>query len=162
MTFEVQLVHLFSTDLLALSIRVLIEVRFHRQSGGRGGAADIAEHDPEGPKWLALPVPADLAEEAVLNRIPLRATRWVVTDGYSQLEVVADMLLQIYLPGSGSAPIAAAAIRQDLQMGGFGIGDASFLLPPAANRTHRKLRGVVRQSNNDVPRVLGRVIDAER
>src|SRR6516164_1506935 len=72
------------------------------------------------------------------------------------------MLLQIDLPGSGSAPVAAAAICQNQQVGDLGIGGASFLLPPPADRTHRELRGVVRQPNYDVTPVPGRVIDAER
>src|SRR5262249_44697029 len=127
MAFEVQLLHFISADLLPLSICVLIEVSGHRQSGGRGRPADIPEHNPQCPERLPLPVPADLAEEAMLNRIPLRAPRWVVTDGYGQLEAVAEMLLQIDLPGSGSAPVAAAPIRQDQE-----VADEWPTWPPGA------------------------------
>src|SRR5262245_60550554 len=162
MAFEVQLLHFFSADLLPLSIGVLIEVSGHRQPGGRGRPADTPEHNPQCPKRLPLPVPADLAEEAMLNRIPLRAPRRVVTDGYGQPEAVAEMLLQIDLPGSGSTPVATAAVCQDQQVGGLGIGGTPFFLPPPANRTHRELRGVVRQPNYYATPVPGRVINAER
>ena len=59
---------------------------------------------------LARPVFADLAEEAVLNRIPLGGAGGIVADGHRELKAVDQFFLERAFPEPTPGTVAAAAV----------------------------------------------------
>ena len=78
-----------------------------------------------------------------------------------QAEAVAEEDLQVAFPCSGTAPIAAPAIRQDQQPVGPRISSSALLLPPLCDGDDRKFRGVVRDPDIDMAPVPDQFVDAE-
>ena len=68
------------------------------QAGRGRGAPQVAEHGVPGGEGLAGPVRADRAEQAMLDRVPLRAAGRIVADGHGQA-----------VAGRRAAPGAAAS-----------------------------------------------------
>jgi hypothetical protein len=107
-----------SLDILALyfsssRIKAFVQEGFDTQSGHSACSPDVPQHNFRSPQGLSLPVLADEAEQPVLDRIPLRTPRRVVTDGHRQTEIIAELLLKVQLPCPGPAAVAPAAICQD-------------------------------------------------
>src|SRR6266567_6292107 len=115
MGLQAELVNILAAVRDRLLVEALVQVRRDRQAGLRPCPPYIAEHDLQRPQGLARPVPADLTEQPMLHRVPLRATRRVMANGQGQAEAIADEDLQVAFPCPGTAPIAAPAIRQDQQ-----------------------------------------------
>src|SRR4029453_16276474 len=99
--------HLSVRNLLAGRIVARIEDRLHDQASGGLRATNECDHCVPSPQRHAGPIAADLAEQPMLDGVPLRATRRVVTHGHGQTEAIADLDLQSLLPRSGLAAIAA-------------------------------------------------------
>lgn len=85
-------------DLFAGLVDALDQAGRHPETSGGSRIAQIAQHRLQGAQGLARPVDADLAEQAMLNRIPLRATRRVVTDRNRQPQPVAKLALKLLFP----------------------------------------------------------------
>jgi hypothetical protein len=70
---------------------------------------------------LGCPVPADLAEQTVLDGIPFGGAGRVVRNGDAESQAVAQLPLDLLLPGATLRPIAAARIGQDQDVAGLWI-----------------------------------------
>lgn len=67
---DVERSHLLVADLDAGGIFVDVEPGGHHQAGTGGGGGDVVEDQIEGLERAAGPIAADLAEEAMLDRVP--------------------------------------------------------------------------------------------
>ena len=85
--------HLCGGDFLCRRKVLLDQAARHAQTGSSFGLADKADDGVKGVQRLAGPVFADLAEEAVFDRIPLGSTRGVVTDGDGESEGIDQLIL---------------------------------------------------------------------
>ena len=89
------------------------------QIGGNGetgvglGCTDEIEHGVDVGERLASPVSADLAEQAVFDRVPLGSAGRVMTHGHGEAEAVANPILEIFFPSAATPAVASASIRQD-------------------------------------------------
>src|SRR3954453_1207428 len=76
----------------------LVDAVMERGSDGQPGlglgATEIAEHGVPGREGMAGPVRADRPEQAMLDRVPLRAAGGVVADRDGQAVPVAELLLE--------------------------------------------------------------------
>src|SRR5450830_913124 len=73
----------------------------------------------------------DVAEQAVLDLIPLRRARRIVMDVEHEAGFVGE-LLQLDLPQPDTRSIRAAAIGRDRQLAGFRVALAPHRVEPAA------------------------------
>src|SRR6266436_4120877 len=73
----------------------------------------LGPHEPKrawSSEWLAGPVLANLAKEAMLDRVPFGGSAWIMADGDGQLIGVHQFLLESQLPSTAACAIAAAAV----------------------------------------------------
>ena len=84
--------HALVADLFSVGVVLGGEVGFDGEAGGGGCGAEVLEYGLVAVEGPACPVLADLAEESVLDGIPLRGTRWVVTHGHRELVAVREVL----------------------------------------------------------------------
>ena len=82
---------------------------------GSGGAS-VVENLLVGIEWFAGPVPRDLGEEAMLDRIPLGSARRVMSHRDGERKGVGQLGLDLGLPGITSAAVAAAGVGQNQQL----------------------------------------------
>src|ERR1039457_5305275 len=98
-----------------------LRVFFRLGGGGRAtlfvffffGGTDELEDLVEVGEGFASPVFADLAEQSVLDGIPLGSARWIVADGNDETERSADRVLNRFPPGAASRAVTASAVSQD-------------------------------------------------
>jgi len=74
------------------------------------GCADTVERGLVAVEGASRPILADLAEQAMLDRVPLGRAGRIVTDGYRQIVDVAQLLLQAVLPDPAAVAVAATAV----------------------------------------------------
>ena len=159
---HIQCLHHGVGDLLAGLIEAIEPLCSDLQARRGGRVTQIAEHGVEGAQGLAGPVETNLAEQAMLNRMPLRAASRVMTDGHHQPESVAELALELGFPQARTISVTAPRIGQDHELRGVRVGHTPALLPPLRNRRDGKLRCIGRRADIDRPRVAPRVIDAIR
>src|SRR5215207_2747199 len=116
MSFEIERVHCGIADLLAERVVAWLEHSLHGQAAGGRRATDEREQRVPCAERHPGPVAADLTEQAMLDRVPLRTPRRVVADGHRQAEAIADADLQALLPGAGLIAVAAASVGQQQQV----------------------------------------------
>src|SRR5438270_692497 len=104
------------------------------QAGLGRGTPQVAEHGVPGGQGLTGPVRADRAEQAMLDRVPLRAARRIVADGHGQSVPVAELVLELPFPDPRAGTIAAPAIGQDQQVARLGERGLPLVEPPADER----------------------------
>ena len=75
MSEDTQQLHLFVGDLLSLLLKFGVELGSDGQAGAGAGGGDIVEDGVIGFERHSLPVPADLAEQAVLDRASISRLR---------------------------------------------------------------------------------------
>src|SRR5260370_7960539 len=109
-----------------------VQVSSHLQAGSGCGDADKLQGLLITAQRLGRPVPADLTEQTVLDGIPFGGTGRVVRDGDDEPETIAQLPLNLLLPGATLRAITAARIGQDEDVAGLGIALVPFLLPPLA------------------------------
>ena len=119
----------------------------------RFGGTDELEDLVDVGEGFASPVFADLAEQAVLDGIPLGSAGWIVTDGNDEAERSADGVLKRFPPGAASWAVTASAISQDEQFAGGRVSLASLLYPPLSDGVDGKGRCVVAVPTNTAPRL---------
>ena len=95
MSFQRESLDVLARYFSSLRIKVFIQEGFDTQSGHRARSPDVPEHNFQSPQGLSLPVLADVAEQPVLDRIPLRTPRRVVTHRRCQIERIAELLLEV-------------------------------------------------------------------
>src|SRR5437868_6009627 len=100
--------HLRRLDLLANRIAPTIQSSLHAQPSLRSRIADEVDHRFVGRQRPTTPVLRDVAEEPVLDLVPLARARWEVTDHDPDPGLVREAL-QFELPCVGSVAIAASS-----------------------------------------------------
>ena len=81
-------------------------------SSGSGVVEDLLV----GVERFARPVPSDLREEPVFDRVPLRSTGGVVRNGYAENKGIGQLGLHFRFPSMTSATVAAARIGENEQL----------------------------------------------
>lgn len=71
MQFDLESFQIFTLHLLSSLIETSIQEGFDFQPGTRARAPNVPQHDFESLERLALPIRADVAEQAMLDRVPL-------------------------------------------------------------------------------------------
>ena len=75
MRVQREVVHLRAGDNAARRVASLVQFGFDAQTGGRAGVADQLDHRLEGAERTAAPILRDVAEEAMLDLVPLARAR---------------------------------------------------------------------------------------
>src|SRR4051812_45247963 len=89
---ETKTAPLVSADALAGLIAAALEHSLDLQVGRGGGTGDIADDGFERAQRYTRPVHADVAEQPMLDRIPLRAACRIVTHRHRQAAGVTQLL----------------------------------------------------------------------
>jgi hypothetical protein len=105
-------------DLDACGVESGVQVSSHLQAGSGCGGADKLQGLLITAQRLGRPVPADLTEQTVLDGIPFGGTGRVVRDGDDEPETIAQLPLNLLLPGATLRAITAARIGQDEDVAG--------------------------------------------
>ena len=71
MRFNLESFEIFTFHLLSSLIETSVQEGPNFQSGGRGRPPNVPQHDFQGLERLSLPIHADVAEQAMLDRVPL-------------------------------------------------------------------------------------------
>src|SRR5437899_5606748 len=110
---------------------------------------------------LPLPIAADVAEQAMLNRIPFRRSRRVVCHRDSNSPAIGQ-LLQLPSPRPHARVVAAAAVRLQKPVLRLRVTPPAMFLPPQAHSVGRESSRLVRGSHHHETRGLLAIVDAER
>ena len=157
---QLQLLHLLVGDFDAFGVVGVHQVGVDFEASRGAGGAGVVEDRLVAVEGTAGPVLADLAEQPMLDGVPLRRRCRVVTDGHSEPVPVAQSLLQAELPGAGARPVAAAAIGEDEQLALTGVAALAVVVPPPHHVVDGEGCGVVRRAEEQVAMVGGQVVDA--
>src|SRR5215471_18665878 len=130
---DVEAVHLGFADLDALFVAACVEYALDFQTGHWGGRADQLDHGKAIGERSATPVLRDVAEQPVLDLVPLRCAWRIVVDVDFQAGLVGH-LLQFELPEPHTRTIRAAAVGRDRQLPRMRIALSSHAVEPAADR----------------------------
>ena len=108
---------------------------FQSLFGLRG--ANQTDDNLHGLKGNPLPIAGDVAEEPVLDFVPLAGSRWVVAkfDNHSRF---VGQLLQSPPPQSRSRTVAAATVGRDQQALRLQVTALAQTLPPGPDRFDRE------------------------
>src|SRR5437879_6442929 len=133
MGMQREVAHFGAGDHTARRVPSLVQLRLHPQAGRGARVADQIDHGLKGAERTASPVFRDVAEEAMLDLVPLAGARWEVRDVDDQTQVVGEAL-HFLLPGARPIPVAAARIGRDEQVRCLRIRRAAHHHPPLADR----------------------------
>ena len=156
-----EVAHLRLGDDEAGLIASLIELGLDAQPGGRAGVADQLDEGLEGAERTPAPVLRDVAEEPVLDLVPLARARREVRDVDAEAQVVGQAL-QRGLPAARPIAVAAAGVGGDVERVGRRVRLPSHHRPPLANRRDGEGRRVVVAADADPGFVARHVVDAVR
>src|SRR5882724_4021985 len=109
---DLKRLHRGITDLNARRILASVQGRLDPQARRGIGVADKADDHLEALQRLATPVGGDMAEHAVLDRVPLARARRKVADAYAEAGRVGEAL-QVELPEPRAGAVALAAVSGD-------------------------------------------------
>src|SRR5258707_3834953 len=135
---DVECLHLGLADFDALFVGRGVERALDSQTGFGGGRSNQLDHGHSIDEWSPAPSLGDVAEQAVLDLIPLRRARRIVMDVEHEAGLVGE-LLQLDFPQPDTRSIRAAAIGRDRQLAGFRVARAPHRVEPAAGRGGRQL-----------------------
>jgi len=102
---EVELAHFRVGDLDSGFVVLWDEVGSDSEAGFRFGGTDELEDLVDVGEGFASPVFADLAEEAVLDGIPLGSAGRLMADGNGEPQRSANGVLKRFPPGAGRGPL---------------------------------------------------------
>lgn len=85
----------------------------------------------------------------MFNRIPFRGSGRVVSDCDSQVKGVAELSLDLGLPGKDAARVAPTRISQDEELAGIRVAKDAFAGPPASDGTGCEAGSVMRNAHKD-------------
>jgi hypothetical protein len=71
MWLDLELFEIFTFHFLASLIEAAVQEGFDFQSGGRARSSNVTQHDFQRLEGFPLPIRADEAEQAMLDRVPL-------------------------------------------------------------------------------------------
>ncbi len=95
----------------------------------------------------------------MLNLVPLRRARRVVTDGDRESGLLCQSS-ELDLPGAHTVAVGPTGVRGDEQRRGVGESLGAHLVPPAPDRLDRELRSVCGVADVDPALVVRQVVDA--
>jgi hypothetical protein len=127
---EVELAHFCVSNFDPLVVGVGDQLGGDDEAGFRRGGADEIESLVNVGEGLASPVSADLAEQTVLDGIPLGNAWRVMADGDGETQRNADGFLDRLFPGAATGAIASSAISQYEQFSGSRISLRALVKPP--------------------------------
>jgi hypothetical protein len=131
-----------------VGVAAIVEAGVDLKTGAGRGRGDQVDDRLQAVQRLAAPVDRDVAEQPMLDAVPLAGGGREVADTDLQAGLVGE-LLQLDLPQANPVAVAAAAVGGDLQPRRAGIALVSEVLPPAADRVDRELGGVVIDADVD-------------
>ena len=100
----------------ALRVFPVDELCGHAQPGVGGGGTDVVEDRPVAAQRVAGPVLADLAEQAMVDGVPLGGAAGVVTNGDLEVVRVGEAGLECILEATDAWGVAAAGIGEHQQL----------------------------------------------
>jgi len=139
-----------------------VEVSRDCETGSGAGVADEVEDFGVTVKRLGGPVFGDFGEQAVLDGIPFGSAGGVMSNGYGEPKVVAELVLKFGFPSAGTAIIAAAGIGKDEQLAVAMVAIGAVALPPAGDGVRGEGGGVMRDTHKDGTSIGKQVIDTVR
>ena len=159
--FDLTLRQFLVADFPAFLVSAFIDPGMDFQTRFRRRRPNRFDYDLQGLQRHALPVPRDVAEQAVLDLVPLARPRRIMTHLDDQPRLVRP-LLEFPLPQPAPRAIAATAVGGDQHSLRRAILLAPQLLPPTPDRPDRKLRGVVADPHRDPRRIPANIVRAIR
>ncbi len=160
MAFEVQAVHHGVSDFQAGGIHLVHQERFDFQTCFGHCAADEGQQRLKSAQGVSRPIEADWPKQAMLNRVPFRGARRVMTDGHFQAELIGEQFLHLLLPQAWAIAIAPARVTQDQQfVSGWKVRAAKGA-PPRGDHLHRKLGRIGGLADVDVAPLVGKIVNA--
>jgi hypothetical protein len=111
------------------------------------------------PMGAPSPILADLAKQAMFNRVPLGAGCWIVRDDNHQAVTIGEVLLHLLFPHAGTKAIAASTGSQNQNLFGLWISRPSLFLPPASRGSNSKFRRVSRRTYIHCSTIVQQIID---
>ena len=148
-------------DLDAFFIGSLVERAFDLEARLCRRRADEFDDGDTIRQRPAAPVLRDMAEQAVLDPVPLRRSRRIMVHAERQVRLIGE-LLQFDLPQTHARAIRAAAIGRDRQFFHVRIAFAAHAREPRADGLDRELRGITGDADADEASVGRHVVDAVR
>ena len=139
---DVEGLHLGLADFDTLFVGRGIEGALDFQAGFGGRRSNQLDHGHAIDEWSPAPSLRDVAEQAVLDLVPLRRARRIVMDVEHEAGLVGE-LLQFDLPQPDAGSIRAAAIGRDQSTRGLSGSAPPHRVVPAADRGDSKLSRVV-------------------
>ncbi len=139
-----------------------IEISRNGQAGFGGSCTDEVEDLLVAVERFTGPVFGDFREEAMLDRIPLRSTGRIVSDGDSEVETIGELRLEFGFPGPAAATVTTARVRENEQFSRVGMLNTSLTLPPMTDSVRSEGGCVVRNTDDDRATVAERLVDAIR
>jgi TolB-like protein len=130
---------------------------FDSEPGFGRGRPDQFDHGKPVGKRSAAPVLRNVAEQSVLDLVPLRCAWRIVVDADHEASVVGQ-LLQFALPEPHPRAIRAAAVGGDRELARMRIALSSHAFEPAADRLHGELGGVARDPDADEAGIGGHIV----
>src|ERR1700687_3864745 len=137
----VERLHLGIADFDALFVGRGVERALNFQAGFGRRRSNQLDYGHAIDEWSPAPSLRDVAEQAVLDLIPLRRSRRIVMDVEHEVRRVGE-LLQLDLPQPDTRSIRVAAIVRDRQLAGFRVALAPHRVEPAADGGDGKLSRV--------------------
>lgn len=159
---QVEAAHLLVGDLDSGIVVFGNQIGADSEAGSSLGRADEVEHGVHVGERLAGPVPADLAEQAVLDGVPLGGARRIVAHGDDEAQGIANPILQGLFPGAATGAVASARIGQDENLVRLRIAQTSLVAPPLSNRIDGEVRRVMADAHEHRPAVGLEIVDAAR
>lgn len=104
----------------------------------------------------ALASASGVGEDAMVNGVVLRAISRIVRDALLQPQLIRRPL-QVFFEQVLGGVIASAAVAQDQQAFGLGVGRAAMLIPPQRDAVATEFAGVVAGIQIDVSVLAGPV-----
>src|SRR5271166_4106466 len=131
--FDVEACHFLLAHFDPFWVSPRVELAPYRQAGlGRGGG-DEFDHRQTAGQGRSPPVLGDVAEQPVLNLVPLRRPRRVMADLQGQSGLVGE-LLQFDLEQPHARSVGTAAIGGDHDLVGVRVPVPTHQVQPAADR----------------------------
>ena len=93
MTGHIQRLHHGVSNLFAFLEDALKHVCQDLETALGGRTANQSQHGLKGSQGLSSPIDTNLAKQAMLDGIPLRAARWVMANGDRQPKAIAQLHL---------------------------------------------------------------------
>ena len=123
-------------------------------------SANEFEHGFVTIQGLGRPVARYERKHTMFDGIPLRGPGRVMTNPHLEAQSIAKTFLELVLPETITATVAAPTVAQKKNLLGPGIGLSADLEPPFADGIYGKLRGVAAGAHADKTVIAAGIINA--